>query len=160
MPTSVADLVLRAAAVHTMAGAAPATALAVRDGRVLRAGTDADVRELIGPGTQVLDLGGRAVLPGINDAHLHGAWLGALWPDTLFADDGAPGPGPEKPLRTAAERRAAILRAGEILAALGITSYTEPGLGPGRTTGTSARSACPSSSSTANWPPKDCCGRG
>ncbi|SFQ59023.1 amidohydrolase [Amycolatopsis rubida] len=135
MPTSVADLVLRAAAVHTMAGAAPATALAVRDGRVLRAGTDADVRELTGPGTTVLDLGDRAVLPGINDAHLHATWLGALWPDTLFADDGAPGPGPEKPLRTAAERRAAILRAGEILAALGITSYTEPGLGPGEDDG-------------------------
>lgn len=135
MPTSVADLVLRAAAVHPMTGDAPATALAVRDGRVLRTGTDADMRELTGPGTRVLDLGGRAVLPGINDAHLHGAWLGALWPDTLFSDDGAPGPGPERPLRTAGERRTAILRAGELLSALGITSYTEPGLGPGEDNG-------------------------
>ncbi|UOE44377.1 amidohydrolase family protein [Agromyces larvae] len=34
-----------------------------------------------------------------------------------------------------AERRAAILRAGELLASLGITSYTEPGIGPGEDDG-------------------------
>ncbi|MFD1050711.1 amidohydrolase family protein, partial [Kibdelosporangium lantanae] len=37
----------------------------------------------------------------------------------------------ERPLRTGEARRAAILRAGDLLASLGITSYTEPGLGPG-----------------------------
>ncbi|WP_051790845.1 amidohydrolase [Amycolatopsis jejuensis] len=135
MPTSVADLVLRAAAVHPMTGAAPSRALAVRDGRVLRVGSDRDLQDVIGPRTSVLDLGDRAVLPGINDGHLHAAWLGALWPDTLFADRGAPGPGPDRPLRTDAERRSAILRAGDVLAGLGITSYTEPGLGPGEDDG-------------------------
>jgi predicted amidohydrolase YtcJ len=38
-------------------------------------------------------------------------------------------------LRTRAERRAAILRAGRLVASLGITSYTEPGLGPGEDAG-------------------------
>jgi predicted amidohydrolase YtcJ len=131
-----ADLVLVAGVVHTMADSLPsATALAVREGRVERVGTDADVRALAGPDTRVVDLAGRAVLPGINDAHLHATWLGALWPDTLFSDGGVPGPAPERPLRTADERRGAILRAGELLAALGITSYTEPGLGPGEDDG-------------------------
>jgi predicted amidohydrolase YtcJ len=38
-------------------------------------------------------------------------------------------------LRTRPERRAAILRAGRLIASLGITSYTEPGLGPGEDAG-------------------------
>ncbi|MBW4718473.1 amidohydrolase [Saccharothrix obliqua] len=135
MVDSVADLVLRGGPVHTMAGSGPATALAVRNGRVLRVGSDDDVADLVGSGTEVVELGGRAVIPGINDAHLHATWLGALWPHTLFGETGAPGMPPERPLRTAAERRAAILRAGDLLAGLGITSYTEPGLGPGEDAG-------------------------
>jgi len=133
--TPVADLVLRGGPVHTMADTGPATALAIRSGRVLRVGTDEDVLGLVGPGTEVVELAGRAVLPGINDAHLHATWLGALWPHTLFGGDGAPGFPPERPLHTPAERRAAILRAGDLLAGLGITSYTEPGLGPGEDAG-------------------------
>ncbi|ONI86998.1 metal-dependent hydrolase [Actinosynnema sp. ALI-1.44] len=137
VPKPVADLVLRGGPVHTFAGpeAQSGTALAVRSGRVLRVGADADVRDLIGPGTEVVDLAGRAVIPGINDAHLHATWLGALWPDTLFGDHAAPGPGPDRPLCTPEERRSAILKAGDLLARLGITSYTEPGLGPGEDAG-------------------------
>nr|WP_240437625.1 amidohydrolase family protein [Sciscionella marina] len=48
-----------------------------------------------------------------------------------------PGSAPCRPLRNGAQRRAAILRAGELLSALGITSYTEPGLGPGENDGPS-----------------------
>lgn len=49
---------------------APPTALAVRDGWITAIGCD----ELIasaGPGTEVLDVGGRTVMPGVNDGHLH-----------------------------------------------------------------------------------------
>lgn len=132
-----ADLVMLGGVVRTMAirSAGAATALAVRNGQIELVGTDAAVRTLIGRGTRVVELGGRAVLPGINDAHLHATWLGALWPDTLFNDSGLPGHTPERPLHTDAQRRAAILRAGELLASLGITSYTEPGLGPGEDAG-------------------------
>lgn len=46
-------------------------ALAVRGGRVVAAGTDAEVRRLAGPGTETVDLQGRLVTPGFNDAHVH-----------------------------------------------------------------------------------------
>ncbi|GIT81914.1 hypothetical protein LLS1_35830 [Leifsonia sp. LS1] len=155
-PDRSADLVLRGGVVHTLDDAgSTAQAVAVRRGRVLRVGTDAEIEETIVRGTRVVDLDGRAVLPGINDSHLHATWLGALWPRTVFgapdggeavagADgahgaDGAGDPhdttGAAPLLTTRAERRAAILRAGELIASLGITSYTEPGLGPGEDDG-------------------------
>ncbi|AXB48461.1 metal-dependent hydrolase [Amycolatopsis albispora] len=96
------------------------SALAVRDGRITALGDDV----VAGPDTEVIELADRAVLPGINDSHLHAAWLGTRWPETLLG--GFTG-------EEAAELRAAILRAGEVCASLGITSYTEPGLGPGET---------------------------
>ncbi|GAB3742336.1 hypothetical protein GCM10027598_73990 [Amycolatopsis oliviviridis] len=103
-------------------------AMAVRDDRIVAVGDVA--LDHIGPDTQVIDLAGRTVLPGINDAHLHATWLGARWPHTLIGGAGFTG-GEEKTVRTADERRTAILRAGDLCASLGITSYTEPGLGPG-----------------------------
>jgi predicted amidohydrolase YtcJ len=48
-----------------------ATALAVRDGRLLHVGSDTAVRALVGEGTRVVDLGGRRVVPGFIDAHWH-----------------------------------------------------------------------------------------
>lgn len=45
--------------------------LAIRDGRVLGPGTTTELEPLIGPSTEVLNLEGRAVLPGLTDAHLH-----------------------------------------------------------------------------------------
>ena len=46
-------------------------ALAVRDRRVLVLGTTEEVRALAGPQTQVIDVRGRTVLPGIIDSHTH-----------------------------------------------------------------------------------------
>ena len=46
-------------------------ALAVRGDRVALAGTDAAVMRLRGPKTQVVDLGGKTVLPGLIDSHTH-----------------------------------------------------------------------------------------
>ena len=46
-------------------------ALAVRGGRLVALGTDADVRRLVGAGTRVVDLQGRTVIPGLIDSHLH-----------------------------------------------------------------------------------------
>ncbi|MBW3571275.1 MAG: amidohydrolase [Gemmatimonadetes bacterium] len=48
-----------------------AQAIAIRDGRVLAVGTDAEVRRFAGRGTEVIDLRGRLVTPGFNDAHIH-----------------------------------------------------------------------------------------
>jgi predicted amidohydrolase YtcJ len=46
-------------------------ALAVHDGKITALGGSADVRKLAGPSTRVIDLGGRTVIPGLIDSHLH-----------------------------------------------------------------------------------------
>ena len=46
-------------------------ALAIRDGKILRVGSTAEVRRLAGPETRVVELGGRTVIPGLIDSHLH-----------------------------------------------------------------------------------------
>ncbi len=67
-----ADLVLHSGRVFTGSGLHPsATAVAVSDGRVAAVGTDAEVRDRVGPGTRTVDLAGRLVLPGFTDAHVH-----------------------------------------------------------------------------------------
>ena len=72
-----ADLVLQGGVVVTLDEARPrATALAVRQGRIVAVGGAADVGPLIGGGTRVIDLAGRAVVPGLTDAHLHVEGLG------------------------------------------------------------------------------------
>src|SRR6185436_1122253 len=56
-----ADLVLTGASVVTLDPARPrATAIAVRGGRILRVGSDAEVQALAGPRTRRLALAGRA----------------------------------------------------------------------------------------------------
>lgn len=61
------------------AGGPEPTALAVSRGRVLALGSDAEVRELAGPGCSVTDLGGRRVVPGLIDGHLHAVRAGLTW---------------------------------------------------------------------------------
>ena len=46
-------------------------ALAVRGGRILYTGTDAGARALAAPATRIVDLGGRVVMPGLIDGHMH-----------------------------------------------------------------------------------------
>jgi predicted amidohydrolase YtcJ len=48
-----------------------AEALAVRDGKIVAVGRSADVRNLAGPATRIIDLGGRTVIPGLIDSHMH-----------------------------------------------------------------------------------------
>jgi predicted amidohydrolase YtcJ len=67
-----ATLVLRGGRVFVGLGLPEATGLAVRDGRVLALARDgADLAELVGPRTEVIELSGRLVVPGFNDAHVH-----------------------------------------------------------------------------------------
>lgn len=47
------------------------TAVAIAGQRVLAVGDDAAMRALAGPRTRVVELGGRVVVPGFNDAHAH-----------------------------------------------------------------------------------------
>lgn len=76
-----ADLVLVGGKVITMSGGTPAAeAVAISGDRLVAVGPAAEVRGLIGPRTEVLELAGKTVLPGINDSHIHLTELGATRP--------------------------------------------------------------------------------
>ncbi len=67
-----ADLVLTGGAVYTVDAARSwAQAVAVKDGRIVAVGTDAGMRPHVGPRTEVVNLRGRMLLPGFQDAHVH-----------------------------------------------------------------------------------------
>ncbi|MFV0132285.1 amidohydrolase [Streptomyces sp. HMX87] len=65
-----ADLLFTGGPVLTPGGRT-ATAVAVTGGRVTAVGRADELRELTGPGTEVVDLAGRLLLPGFQDAHVH-----------------------------------------------------------------------------------------
>jgi predicted amidohydrolase YtcJ len=69
---SAADLALVNGAVYTVdAARTRAQAVAVEDGRIAAVGSDEAIRDHIGDRTEVFDLGGRMLLPGFQDAHVH-----------------------------------------------------------------------------------------
>ena len=71
-PPAPADLVVRHARVYTVdAVRSWATTLAVRGGRFVYVGDEAGAEAHIGPATQTVDAGGRLILPGFHDAHVH-----------------------------------------------------------------------------------------
>ncbi len=53
-----------------------AEALAVNDGRIIAVGSAREVGNLQGPATQVVDLEGQTVIPGLQDSHIHFLSLG------------------------------------------------------------------------------------
>ncbi|MFB6435525.1 amidohydrolase [Streptomyces sp. NPDC056411] len=67
-----ADLVFRSGPVHTVDPArSRASAVAVRGDRIIAVGPDAEDLDLIGPATEVVDLRGKLLIPGFQDAHVH-----------------------------------------------------------------------------------------
>lgn len=78
---SVADVVVLDARVLTMDDTTPsAEAFALKDGRFIAVGSSSDIRNLVGPGTEVIDASGLTATPGFIDAHSHpsGGGLSAL----------------------------------------------------------------------------------
>ncbi len=70
-----ADLVLTNGKIYTQDPARPtARALAIRGDRLLAVGDDLAMKALLAEGGEWLDLGGRAVTPGLVDAHVHYQW--------------------------------------------------------------------------------------
>lgn len=81
VPAQTADVVLTGGKVFTADPARPwAQAVAIRGERIMAVGSDADVAKAAGPATRRIDLGGRVVVPGFNDAHAHLACHGAAGP--------------------------------------------------------------------------------
>lgn len=79
-----ADMIVTGAKVLTMdAGRPRAEAVAVAGGRIVAVGSDAEIMALAGPATRVIEAGGRSLLPGFVESHLHlvlgGAELGHLY---------------------------------------------------------------------------------
>ena len=69
---AIPDLIVINADIVTMDPLTPrAKALAAVAGKVTALGSTADIRALAGPSTRVIDAGGRLVLPGFQDTHIH-----------------------------------------------------------------------------------------
>jgi predicted amidohydrolase YtcJ len=86
-----ADLIYSGGPILTINDAAPmAEAVAVRAGRILAVGTRAHVEATRGPGTRMVNLEGRTMLPGFVDPHGHVAMVGlqAVGGNLLAAPDG------------------------------------------------------------------------
>src|SRR5919202_1434745 len=67
-----ADLILVNGRVFTADAANPsAEAVAIKGGRIVAVGSAAEVEKLAGAATRRVDLAGRVVVPGFNDAHFH-----------------------------------------------------------------------------------------
>lgn len=68
-----ADMLFNGGRVYVAQPGGPlwAEAVAVRDGRILAVGSAADLAELRGPKTVLVDLQGRLLLPGFTESHLH-----------------------------------------------------------------------------------------
>jgi predicted amidohydrolase YtcJ len=82
--TAPADLVLRNGKILTVdRNFSVKEAVAIRDGRFVAVGGDRDIRVLVGRGTRVIDLGGRTVIPGLIDSHIHATEAGLNWDGEL-----------------------------------------------------------------------------
>jgi predicted amidohydrolase YtcJ len=76
------DLILAGGRIFTADEARPwAEAIAIKGDRIVAVGTDAEIRALATPLTRVIELAGRVVVPGMNDAHGHepGSLPGSKW---------------------------------------------------------------------------------
>ncbi len=70
--TNVPDMVLIKGRVFTGTPGRPyVEAIALKGPRILAVGSSQEVSSMAGPATQVIDLAGHLVIPGINDSHLH-----------------------------------------------------------------------------------------
>ncbi|GHO82674.1 hypothetical protein KSZ_06800 [Dictyobacter formicarum] len=67
-----ADLLLVNGKIATLNAQRPfVSSLAIKDGRFLVVGNERETLEYKGNQTQVIDLQGRTVIPGLNDSHIH-----------------------------------------------------------------------------------------
>lgn len=84
------DLVLLNGKIFTSDAMHPyVQALAVRGERITATGDSAKIKALVGPHTKLINLGGRIVIPGINDAHNH---LGIAPPNHVDLELASPDP--------------------------------------------------------------------
>src|SRR5580704_13187424 len=79
-----ADTILVNGKVVTLDGASSVTqAIAIRDGKILAAGSNEDIRRRAESRTHIVDLGGRSVIPGLMDSHIHALRAGLTYSTEL-----------------------------------------------------------------------------
>ena len=109
-PAFVPVLILTQGRVFTGDSTRPwAEAIAIHGDRIIAVGTAAEAAKLAGPGTRIIDLGGRTVIPGFNDAHIH---ISLGWPGVNIATSPNPISDPGRQL-VADSLRAAVARTPE-----------------------------------------------
>src|SRR5205809_725918 len=104
-----ADLILHRGKIVTVdAKFSIAEAVAVKSGRIVKVGSDREILQLKGPHTKAVDLGGKAVLPGLMDSHVHPA-------DACLTEFDHPIPEMEtiQDVLDYIQRRAAVVKEGE-----------------------------------------------
>ena len=99
----IANLVLTNGRFYTMDRAKPfATAVAIREDKIIAVGTDAQMQVLLMPDGELIDLQGATVTPGLVDAHAHFQWYSL----TLLEVDVYEVPSLEEAQRRVAEKAA------------------------------------------------------
>ena len=98
-----------------------AQAVAIRGDRVVAVGTNQDIARLAGPNTRRIDLGGKAVIPGLIDAHAHLTRAAETWAIEARFDD----VDSRKQALEIVRAKAQALRAGEWVFNLGGWSYDQ-----------------------------------
>lgn len=66
-----ADCILHNAKIATNVVPSFVEAIAIKDSKISAAGTNDEILRQRGPATKVIDVGGRTVIPGLNDSHMH-----------------------------------------------------------------------------------------
>ncbi len=66
-----ADMMLHNAKIATNSVPSFVEAIAIKDGKISATGTNDEILRQGAPTTKVIDLGGRTVIPGLNDSHMH-----------------------------------------------------------------------------------------
>lgn len=111
-----AETILRNGKIWLGAADGWAEALAIWQGRILATGSNAEIADLAGPATQVIDLQGRFTMPGLNEAHLHLLPIGL----TMLQVDARPAAAPTlEKLLDSISRKAKALGPGQWVLARG-----------------------------------------
>lgn len=75
--TLAADMVIQNATIYTAnEDQRTAEAVAVKDDKIIFVGSNVEVGLYVGEDTNVIDMSGNTVLPGLTDAHVHIKWIG------------------------------------------------------------------------------------
>ncbi|MDE1950308.1 MAG: amidohydrolase, partial [Burkholderiales bacterium] len=112
----------------TMEPARPTVqALAVRDGRIVALGSEAELAPLVGAATRRVDLGSRTLLPGFVEAHAHPYSFGRVFGDPLVNIRASHIPSFDAAVATI-RRRATKAAAGEVLAFVGLDALRHVGM--------------------------------